>query len=883
MALNSLGLGFVFTARDLASGTIGRVSREFGGLDRAALAAQQSYQRNVAVMGAGFATLAAGVGTLMGGFALAGQASSFEEEIAAIGQITRASTTELQQLHDAAIDAGLATRFSPQEAAQGLSALGQAGFTASESMNLLESSLDFAAGGRIGIESATSAVAAAVRVFGLEGERATLVADQFLRITNSTMLAAGDMELAMGTVARGAGLTRQSIEEMLPSIGLVRNTGVDVSVAASSVSSALVFMSQRADAFRNLGVAITDANGQFRPFLDIVTETQVALEERFPDAADRAAEATDLFSRFGITAYNAITTQLASGVRTASGEILRGADAVNYLRNEMGNARGTAAEFRDAMLDTFGGQVTILQGAMQTLGVTLGEGFTNGLKPVVKYVADTVSAIAGFINGIPVEVRGAIAQAIMFFGFLTAALGAVVTSGAAIALIAPFFVAIVEATGALLIAMSPLVALFGALYAGVAVFRYLQQTHNGFAISVSENLRALRLGFNGLVQLFTTGELRGALAEELLKPANEGILTFITRIYQIGFRVVQFFRGVGIGFSAGMAVAAPAVDRMLAAFRRLGQALGIVADDGAKAAASVPSARFADMGARVGDFLASMVETTVEVITHVADFTRGFVSGVQTMWRIGGPIFNVLGVALADVGRRILDLAQRLGIWTDTTKEGSSGVEMFGQVVGVVFGGVAWIVGGALAVIIGAIDIVIAAFQLWGDAMRNAEITGYVMGANLVRVFYGIRDSFLNMVDSSIGSAGRLMAAIPAPLRPQGAESIIAAGAGAEARIAGRASEAAARQGAMTRGLAELSASPAVAQQGADAERAASQQIALARVADLIDAQRRERDGKTQTTIVQVDGETIARVVNRASRNAAASEFQQIATNRGNE
>gem|GEM_PF-2304307 len=34
MALNNLGLGFVFTARDLASGAIGNLERNFMSLDR---------------------------------------------------------------------------------------------------------------------------------------------------------------------------------------------------------------------------------------------------------------------------------------------------------------------------------------------------------------------------------------------------------------------------------------------------------------------------------------------------------------------------------------------------------------------------------------------------------------------------------------------------------------------------------------------------------------------------------------------------------------------------------------------------------------------------------------------------------------------------------
>ena len=50
------------------------------------------------------------------------------------------------QLHDAAIDAGIATQFSPTEATVGLKELAQAGFNAQESMKLLIPVLDLAGG-----------------------------------------------------------------------------------------------------------------------------------------------------------------------------------------------------------------------------------------------------------------------------------------------------------------------------------------------------------------------------------------------------------------------------------------------------------------------------------------------------------------------------------------------------------------------------------------------------------------------------------------------------------------------------------------------------------------------------------------------------------------
>jgi hypothetical protein len=111
----------------------------------------------------------------------------------------------------------------------------------------------------VSVAEGAQSVGSALRVFALDAGQATLAADRLLRISNLTSLQANELSLALGTVSRGAGLTEQNMNEMLISMGLVRNTGVEASVAASSVSSALIFMTRNAEDIReSLGVNVTE-------------------------------------------------------------------------------------------------------------------------------------------------------------------------------------------------------------------------------------------------------------------------------------------------------------------------------------------------------------------------------------------------------------------------------------------------------------------------------------------------------------------------------------------------------------------------------------------------------------------------------------------------
>ena len=146
MALNNLGLGFVFTARDLASGAIGNLERNFMSLDRRVGLGTENIQSAFQQLGVGLAVFTAGAATVGAAFSLANAAGRFEQAVASAGAIAGATAEELTRLHDAAIEAGLATQFSPTQATQALQDLAAAGFNVTESVRLLNPVLDLAAG-----------------------------------------------------------------------------------------------------------------------------------------------------------------------------------------------------------------------------------------------------------------------------------------------------------------------------------------------------------------------------------------------------------------------------------------------------------------------------------------------------------------------------------------------------------------------------------------------------------------------------------------------------------------------------------------------------------------------------------------------------------------
>lgn len=574
--VSNVGLGMTFTARDLASGPINLLRGNFSRLHQSVRGGVPVMVGAIGALAGSVTALAAGSAALRGAFNLAEFAGGFEQSMSRIGAVTQASSETLNELEQSAIRAGLATQFSPEQASQGLRDLSTAGFTAAESMNLLTPALALAEGGSIGVSDAATATAAAVRVFGLSMDEAAGTADHLLRITNLTMLQAEDLSLALGTVGRGAGAARQNMDEMLISMGLVRNTGVQASVAASSVSSALLFMAQRTDRFRRLGVSITDANGNFRDFIDIVQDTSRELGTRYASQADRAAAATDLFGRFGITAYQAISGQLASGIRTTSGEMLRGQEALEYLRETMSNAEGTASEFQRRVLDNFPGQMQLLSGTIQTLGTVVGQTFGEIFMPMVEGVRLVLNRFIEVWRAIPEGVRqllGVSTLAAGAFAVITGAIGTIASLAVlAVSLLGNMIVVIGAVMAGISVAMAPVVALFGALVAvGVMLRRAWQQNLGGLADFVDEWAGRIKMLWDGLEMVMTRGFLGGDLLGDMMDAGEDDMVGFLMTLGDIIADARTIWSAFSESFMHGWELLGPV-------FRELGVALGEVLD-----------------------------------------------------------------------------------------------------------------------------------------------------------------------------------------------------------------------------------------------------------------------------------------------------------------
>jgi len=314
-----------------------------------------------------------------GGIALvAKSAAELESELTRAAAVSQGGLKNFEAFKDAAMAASSGSAASAKEAAEGLKFLSMAGFDASQSMAALPEVIRLSTAAQIDLGRAADIASDILTGFGLKAQDLSHVNDVltlgFTR-TNTTLEMLSESMKYIGPAAASAG---QSIETMTAAVGLMANVGVKGSQAGTSIRTALLRLQEppkkAREALQALGVEVVDSQGKMRDFVDIIGQFEAAQ------------------SRFGQADFTAKVAQVV-GLEAVSGflgVINQGEGALRSLRDEMVAAQGTTKDLEQAMLNTFGGKMQVLQGNVQNLMSILGD----SLLPVLSRVTDSLAALA---------------------------------------------------------------------------------------------------------------------------------------------------------------------------------------------------------------------------------------------------------------------------------------------------------------------------------------------------------------------------------------------------------------------------------------------------------------------------------------------------------
>ena len=284
----------------------------------------------------------------------------FDQAMADVKSITRATGAEFDKLRDGAKRLGATTRFTAVEVAGLQKEYAKLGLTTQEILNAQEATLMLAAATGTDLARAAEVVGITLNQFGLDASEATRVVDVMTRsFTTSaldTELFAEAMKMA-GPAARASGLSFEKTTAMLAQLA-------DAGIRGTMAGTAL----------RNIMLNLSKGSGTLGEKIAALAEKGLTLSDASDEVQRRAAVALIV---------------LANGVGT-----------IDDFTAALERSGGAAEEMANVQLDTLRGQLIILKSAWDGLIISLGDsdGAVDGTKTAIGTLSKAVQLLTNHLE-----------------------------------------------------------------------------------------------------------------------------------------------------------------------------------------------------------------------------------------------------------------------------------------------------------------------------------------------------------------------------------------------------------------------------------------------------------------------------------------------------
>ncbi len=314
-------------------------------------------------------------------------ASDFDSAMSQVAAVSGATGMELDALRDKAREMGSKTKFSASEAAEAMNYMAMAGWKTGDMLDGIEGIMNLAAASGEDLATTSDIVTDALTALGLSASDSGHFADILVAASsnaNTNVAMMGETFKYCAPVAGALGFTAEDTAE---AIGLMANAGIKSSQAGTAMRTMLTSLTGEVtfvgDAFGELTVQTTNADGSMRSLGDILTDCRAAFAQM--SESERAANAEALVGKNAMSGFLAV-------MNAAPGDIEKLNSAIN-------NCDGTAEKMAETMQDNLAGQLTILKSQLEELAISIGEILMPSIRQIVWWIQGLVDWLNGLDEG----------------------------------------------------------------------------------------------------------------------------------------------------------------------------------------------------------------------------------------------------------------------------------------------------------------------------------------------------------------------------------------------------------------------------------------------------------------------------------------------------
>ena len=352
------------------------MSRGFFRANRAVNGFARNIKRAGLVAVASFALITAGMINVLGAGA------NFEQAIVNVGAVSLQTRNQIASLEKQALDLGRTTKFTATQAANAMEVLARAGFNTQEILSATPAVLNAAAASGLEIAEVADIVSNSLKGMGLEISQAANVADVLALASSRTNSTIGSLGESIKNVASTARQLNVPFEEVVASVALLQDVGLDASVAGSAFNVMLTKMAAPSvglqKKMRRLGISFKDTKGNMLPLPAVLNQLSIA-SKKVGGNFDQVAFLAELVGLRGQKAAANLSKLFETG-------------KIEKLTSELKNAAGSAKKMADIRMNTVNGSLLLLSSAVDAVKVKI-FGLNSGpLKDTIDKMTAWVSA-----------------------------------------------------------------------------------------------------------------------------------------------------------------------------------------------------------------------------------------------------------------------------------------------------------------------------------------------------------------------------------------------------------------------------------------------------------------------------------------------------------
>lgn len=285
--------------------------------------------------------------------------ADFEASMSQVAATMGTTVEAIPELSDIAKEMGASTKYTASQAAEALNYLALAGYTAEKQIAALPTVLSLASAGGMDLAYASDLVTDSMSALGLATEDLVGFADQMAKTAQKSNTGVAQLGEAILQIGGTAKILAGGTTELNTALGILADNGIKGAEGGTALRQVLLNLTAPTDTAREymqeLGLSAFDAAGNMKPLNQTFGELAKILENA--TAEQRQEALAKIFD--------------ARQLKSAEALLANYGDRWDELTGYIENCDGAAETMAETMNDNLKGAVTIMQSAIEGLGITV--------------------------------------------------------------------------------------------------------------------------------------------------------------------------------------------------------------------------------------------------------------------------------------------------------------------------------------------------------------------------------------------------------------------------------------------------------------------------------------------------------------------------------